>query len=163
MNLTIRVPEGIKTLSAAELSELAKGYALKCPSEVTCAFRIWYEDIEGYGMPTKQIVSAIEQGIMDSGRWESVGLRRFEKYGMVNAYTNKEYATAPKEKNGHDMVLHRFHAGSKYQGPDGKVYWVAVVEVFDMRCFEYKDGKYVGNMVEIDPNSDYAKAMVELK
>jgi hypothetical protein len=61
------------------------------------------------------------------------------------------------------MVLHRFHAGSKYQGPDGKVYWVAVVEVFDMRCFEYKDGKYVGGMVEIDPNSDYAKAMVELK
>ena len=40
---------------------------------------------------------------------------------------------------------------------------MAVVEVFDMRCFEYKDGKYIGNMVEIDPNSDYAKAMVELK
>lgn len=163
MNLTIRVPAGIKTLTDQELSQQAKAYAMSCPSEVTCAFRIWYEDFEGYGMPTKQVISAIEKGIEESGRWTNVGLRRFEKYGKVNAYTNNDFANAPKEKDGHDMVLHRFHAGSKYQGPDGKVYWVAVVEVFDMRCFEYKDGKYVGSMVEIDPNSDYAKAMVELK
>jgi hypothetical protein len=163
MNVTIRVPAGIQTLSEAELASKAAEYALKCPSEVTCAFRIWYEDFEGYGMPTKQVITAIEKGIVDSGRWTPVGLRRFEKYGMVNAYTNNQYDTAAKEYGGHDMVLHHFHAGSKYQGPDGKVYWVAVVEVFDMRCFEYKDGKYVGNMVEINPYSDYAKAMVELK
>ena len=28
---------------------------------------------------------------------------------------------------------------------------------------EYQDGKYVGTMTEINPNSDYAKAMVEVK
>ena len=163
MNLTIRVPEGIKTLTTAELSEIAKGYALQSPSEVTCAFRIWYEDIEGYGMPTEPIVTAIEQGIMDSGRWTNVGLRRFEKYGMVNAYTNNEYADAVKDKDGKPMVLHKFRAGGKYQGPDGKVWWIPVVEVFDMRCFQWEDGKFTGSMVEIDPNSDYAKAMVEVK
>lgn len=163
MNLTIRVPEGIKTLTDQQIAEKAKEYVLNCPSEVTCAFRIWYEDFEGYGMPNKHVITAIEKGIEASGRWNNVGLRRFEKYGVVNAYINTDYANAPKEKNGYDMVQHRFHAGSKYQGPDGKIYWVAVVEVFDMRCFEYKDGKYIGNMVEINPNSDYAKAMVELQ
>lgn len=38
-----------------------------------------------------------------------------------------------------------------------------MVEVFDLRAFEWKDGKYVGTMTEIDPNSDYAKAMVEVQ
>ena len=32
-----------------------------------------------------------------------------------------------------------------------------------MRCFERKDGKYVGTMVEIDPKSDYACQMIEVK
>jgi hypothetical protein len=53
--------------------------------------------------------------------------------------------------------------GKHYQGPDGRVFWVPVIEDFDMRCFERKDGKYVGTMVEIDPRSDYAKQMVEVK
>jgi hypothetical protein len=52
--------------------------------------------------------------------------------------------------------------GKTYQGPDGRVFWIPVIEDFDMRCFEKKDGKFVGNMVEIDPQSDYAKAMVEV-
>ena len=163
MNLTFRVPEGTKTMTSEQVSRWAKEYILTCPSEITCAFRVWYEGFEGYGMPTKQIVTAIEKGIEDSGCWTNVGPRRFEKYGVVNAYINDNYANAAKDKDGNPMILHKFHAGSKYQGPDGKVYWIPVVEVFDMRCFEYKDGKYVGNMVEIDPNSDYAKAMVEVK
>ena len=66
-------------------------------------------------------------------------------------------------KDGQPMVLHQFKAGSKYKGPDGKIWWVPVVEVFDMRCFEWDGEKYIGEMVEIDPTSDYAKAMVEVK
>ena len=31
-----------------------------------------------------------------------------------------------------------------------------------MRGFEWQDGKYVGHMVEIDPNSEYAAQMVEV-
>ena len=53
--------------------------------------------------------------------------------------------------------------GAKYRGPDGKIWWVPVVEVFDLRCFEWKDGAYVGTMTEIDPASDYARAMVEVQ
>ncbi len=40
MNLTIRVPDGIKTLTDQQIAEKAKEYVLNCPSEVTCAFRI---------------------------------------------------------------------------------------------------------------------------
>jgi hypothetical protein len=163
MKVTIRTPEGVQTLTTDEIAAKAAALAKDCPSELLCAFRIWYEGFEGYGMPTREVVTAIEQGIEDSGCWTHVGPRRFEKYGVVNAYTNARYAECAKDKDGKPMVLHQFHAGSKYKGPDGKIYWVPVVEVFDMRCFEWQDGKFVGNMVEIDPNSDYAKAMVEVK
>ncbi len=163
MNYTIRTPQGMVTMSGEEIAARAKEIVCSCPSEITCAFRVWYEGFEGYGMPVKGVVAAIEQGIADSGSWTNVGLRRFEKYGLVNAFQNQNYASAAKtDAQGNPMVLHQFRAGGKYQGPDGKIYWIPVVEVFDMRCFEWKDGKYVGNMVEIDPNSDYAKAMVEV-
>lgn len=163
MKVTIRTPKGVETLTAEEIAARASEIVKACPSELTCAFRVWYEGFEGYGMPTKDVVSAIEQGILDSSCWTNVGPRRFEKYGMVNAFTNDAYASAAKEKDGNPMYLHQFHAGSKYKGPDGKIWWIPVVEVFDMRCFEWQDGKFVGNMVEIDPSSDYAKAMVEIQ
>ena len=159
MKVTIRTPEGQQTVSTADIAARAAAWAKDCPSELLCAFRVWYEGFEGYGMPTKDIVRAIEQGIADTGCWTNVGPRRFEKYGLVNAYTNDNYAAARKDKNGEPMVLHQFKAGAKYQGPDGKIWWIPVVELFDMRCFEWKDGQFVGEMTEINPNSDYARAM----
>ncbi len=163
MKVSIRTPEGVQALSLRDITERAAKLAKESPSELTCAFRIWYEGFEGYGMPVREVVTAIEQGIAESGCWTNVGPRRFEKYGLVNAYTNNKYAAAPKNVGGHTMIQHRFHAGAKYKGPDGKIYWVPVVETFDLRCFEWQDGKYVGTMVEIDPDSDYARAMVEVK
>ena len=60
------------------------------------------------------------------------------------------------------MLQHRFHLGSHYQGPDGRIFWIPVMEDFNMRAFERKDGKYIGTMVEIDSRSDYAKSLVEV-
>jgi len=163
MNFTFRNPEGTQTMTPAQLAAKVKEIVAACPSEITCAYRVWYEGIEGYGCPNPQLVAAIEEAIVAAGGWTAVGPRRFEKYGAVNAFTNDNYATAAKEKDGQPLILHKFKAGSKYQGPDGKIWWIPVVEVFDMRCFEWDGEKYIGEMVEINPNSDYAKAMVEVK
>ena len=163
MNFTFRNPEGTQTMTPAQLAAKVKEIVAACPSEITCAYRVWYEGIEGYGRPTAALVAAIEEAIVAAGGWTAVGPRRFEKYGAVNAFTNDNYAAAAKEKNGEPMILHKFKTGSKWQGPDGKIWWIPVVEVFDMRCFEWDGEKYIGEMVEINPNSDYAKAMVEVK
>ncbi len=100
-----------------------------------------------------------------SDDWKDIGPMRWEKYGVVNpSFLNLNYANARKtDPFGNDMLQHRFHLGKHYQGPDGKIYWIPVMEDYDLRAFERKDGKYVGTMVEIDPRSDYAKAMVEVK
>ena len=93
---------------------------------------------------------------------------RWELYGVVDpSFLNLHYAERQKTWKGVgpdiEMLQHQFHMGRHYQGPDGRVFWIPVIEDFDMRCFERKDGKYVGNMVEIDPRSDYARQMVEVK
>ena len=163
MNLMIRLPDGIKTVPAEEIIAKAKEIAAACPSEITCAYRVWYEGFDGCSVPSADVVAAIEEGIVATGHWTPVGKTRFEKFGVVDAFKNENYANAAKEKDGNIMPLHMFHQGKHYQGPDGKVYWLAVIEKFDMRCFERVDGKYVGGMVEIDPTSDYAKQMVEVQ
>ncbi len=163
MDLTIRLPDGVHTVPAEEVTAKAKEIAAACPSEITNVYRVWYEGFDGCGVPNADTVAAIEKGILENSNWEPAGKVRFEKYGVVEAYRNKDYANAPKDKDGNIMPLHMFHLGSHYQGPDGKVYWLAVIEKFDMRCFERVDGKYVGEMVEIDPTSDYARQMVEVK
>ncbi len=162
MNLTIHVPEGIKTVTQEEISAMVKAALDKCPSEITCAYRIWYEDFDGYGRPTPDAVEAIEKGILAAGGWTPMGRTRFEKFGLVNGFKNQNFANAIKAVGDDIMPLHMFHLGKHYQGPDGKIFWFAVIEVFDIRCFEWKDGKYIGEMVEIDPKSDYAKQMVEV-
>jgi hypothetical protein len=115
-------------------------------------------------MPGTDVYECIIEAIRALGDdWEDIGAMRWEKYGVVNpSFRNRNYATAQKKRDGVEMLQHQFHMGKTYQGPDGRVFWIPVIEDFDMRCFEKKDGKFVGNMVEIDPQSDYAKAMVEV-
>lgn len=153
----------MQTLSDAEIAARAKELVHACPSQITCAFGCGTRASRGTGCPRRVSSPPSKSGIEDSGSWKGVGLRRFEKYGLVNSYENQNYQSAVKDKDGHPMILHQFRAGAKYQGPDGKIWWIPVVEVFDLRAFEWKDGKYVGTMTEIDPNSDYAKAMVEVQ
>ena len=77
---------------------------------------------------------------------------------------NNKYDKAAKyDDQGNFMLQHVFHLGAHYQGPDGKIWWIPVMEDFNMRAFERKDGKYVGTMVEIDPYGEYAKQLKEVK
>ena len=166
---TLRLPDGVKIVEKPELVDMIKAALKDHPSEHMCAFRVWYENFEGCGMPPHDVYDVIVE-VLDSLKedWENIGPMRFERYGVIDpSFRNKKYAEAQKvwkaEGGDTQMLLHQFHAGRHYQGPDGRVFWIPVIEDFDMRCFERKDGKYVGCMVEINPNSDYARQMVEVK
>ncbi len=162
---TLRLPDGnhvcTKEEIFAKVAEILKDH----PSEHINAFRVWYEGFEGCGMCPTDVYECIIEAIRSLDKdWKDIGPMRWERYGVVNpSFLNLNYAKAKKSDCGVEMLLHQFHAGKHYQGPDGRVFWIPVIEDFDMRCFEKKDGKYVGNMVEIDPRSDYAKQMVEVK
>lgn len=61
------------------------------------------------------------------------------------------------------MVQHMFELGSLYKAPDGKVLKVVTSEVYNLRCFEMKDGHMTGPMIKIHPTSDLAKALVKIE
>jgi len=61
------------------------------------------------------------------------------------------------------MVQHMFKVGGFYKEPDGKVLKVVLSEVYNLRCFEFKDGHLIGGMIKIHPESDRAKALVPVE
>ncbi len=165
---TLRLPDGIHIVEKEELAEKVREILKDHPSEHMNAFRVWYEGFEGCGMPGTDVYDAIVdvfRSLPDD--WEDIGPMRMERYGVVNpTFLNRHYAEAQKQDfvpgGPVDMLQHRFHLGKHYQGPDGRVFWIPIIEDYDLRGFERKDGKYVGTMVEIDPNSDYARQMIEV-
>jgi len=60
------------------------------------------------------------------------------------------------------MVQHMFKKDGFYKEPDGKILKIVVTEVWNLRCFEVVDGKMIGSMIKIHPESDRAKALVEV-
>ena len=161
----LRLPEENVTLTKDELTARVRDILKDHPSEFMNAYRVWYEGFEGCGMPGTDVYEVIVETIRSlSEDWEEIGPMRWEKYGVVNpSFKNRRFATAMKNNKGVEMLLHQYHLGAHYQGPDGRIFWIPVIEDYDMRAFERKDGKYVGTMVEIDPRSDYARQMVEVK
>lgn len=164
----VRLPEGIVTMEKDELVQRVKEILKDHPSEHMCAYRVWYEGFEGCGMPGTDVYDAIVETMNSmTDDWKNIGPMRFERYGVVNpSFLNLHYAQARKTFDApggtQELLLHQYHLGKHYQGPDGRVFWIPVIEDYDMRCFERKDGKYVGNMVEIDPRSEYARQMIEV-
>ena len=162
----LRLPDENKIMTKDELVAAVKKILKNHPSEHMNAYRVWYEGFEGCGMPGTDVYDVIVETMRSMTReWKDIGPMRWEKYGVVNpSFLNLKYAKARKtDENGNDMLLHRFHLGKHYQGPDGKVWWIPVMEDYNMRAFERKDGKYVGTMTWIDSRGEYAKQLVEVK
>ena len=165
----LRLPDGVKTVEKQEIVDRVKEILKDHPSEHMNAYRVWYEGFEGCGMPGTDVYDVIVETMRSMPEdWKDIGPMRMEKYGVIDpTFLNLHYATAQKRADAPggpvEMLLHQFHTGKHYQGPDGRVFWIPVIEDFDMRCFERRDGKYVGTMVEIDPRSDYARQMIEVK
>ena len=60
------------------------------------------------------------------------------------------------------MVQHMFKRDGLYKTPDGKTLKIIVSEIWNLRCFEVVDGKMIGPMLKIHPESDLAKSLIEV-
>jgi hypothetical protein len=59
------------------------------------------------------------------------------------------------------MVQHRFKLNGLYKTPEGKTLKVVLSEVYNLRCFEVADGRLVGPMIKIHPESELANSLTE--
>lgn len=136
------------------------GWLEAYPGSTTCVRQIWYECLLGNGVPDSEMYASIEGILIDSSDWDAVGSVRYEKMGPQPSYRRK--VNPEPVKDGRIMVQHMFGLGKLWRDPDGKVLKVVLSEVFNIRCFEIKDGKMTGPMIRFDPRSDYAKSLREV-
>lgn len=145
----------------AELSTAVATYMASYSAELICARQIWYEGVECHGTPTSDELAVMEEALSELEGWKPVGVVRYEKFGMQNSLKRTAKQTDLPDEPGKIMVQHLFKVGGRYKAPDGTVLQIVLSEVYNLRCFEVKDGNLVGGMIKIHPASDYAKTLVE--
>ena len=129
------------------------------PGELICALQVWYRGLGGQGVPNAAEMAAIQDAIADTPEWADVGDVRSEIFGVQRSY--KFSGKKPQELNGKVMIQHVFKREGLYKEPDGTLLKIVTSELWNLRCFEIKDGKMTGPMIKIHPQSDRAKALVE--
>lgn len=67
-----------------------EGYLDTFPGDLICARQIWYEGLDGCGIPTEADMEAMHRVLCGQSNWESVGLQRFEKFDMQYSYKRKK-------------------------------------------------------------------------
>ena len=146
-------PKALKAAVEKYLSEFQGG--------LICVLQLWYQGLGGQGVPNPPAMAAIQNAMANTQGWEDVGDVRDERFGVQKTFKR----TTPLEKAYGDkkiMIQHLFKKEGVYKEPDGTVLRVAVAEAWNLRCFEIKDGKQIGPMIKIHPESDRAKALVEV-
>ena len=126
-----------------------------------CALQLWYQGLGGQGVPNPPEMAAIQNAIVKIPGWEDVGDVRDERFGVQRTFKR----TTPAEKVYGDkkiMIQHLYKKEGFYKEPDGTVLRVATSEAWNLRCFQVVDGKQIGPMIKIHPESDRAKALVEV-
>lgn len=152
----------IDPIDTKALAERVEVWLEEYPGDLICARQLWYEGLEGEGVPEPSLVVALEDMIAALPEWKAVGDVRYEKYGAQYSFQRQQSAQRRKAAEEPLMVQHLFKVGGLYQAPDGKVYKIALAEVYNLRCFEFKDGHMTGPMVKIHPLSDLAKSLKEV-
>lgn len=146
----------ICTCDTGKLAADVKAYLAQFPGDTICPLQVWYEGLEAYGVPSPEDMDAMV-AVMDSlPEWKDIGNVRYEKFGVQKSYFRKDTPKDPR------MIHHCFKPNALYREPDGKVLKVVCSEVYNLRCFEIKDGHMTGGMIKIHPQSDRAKALVEV-
>jgi len=128
--------------------------------ELVCALQLWYQGLGGQGVPNPGQVGAIQNAVANTPGWADVGDLRDERFGVQKTFKRAAGAKTA-DAAGNLMIQHKFKKEGIYKEPDGTLLRVATSEVWNLRCFEVKDGKQVGKMIRIHPDSDRAKALVE--
>lgn len=144
------------------LAERVEVWLEEFPGDLICARQLWYEGLEGQGVPDPALVVALEDMIAALPDWEAVGEVRYEKYGSQYSFKRPQSEARRQAARDKVMVQHLFKVGGLYQAPDGTVYKIALSEVYNLRCFQVKDGHMTGPMVKIHPLSDLAKSLKEV-
>ena len=136
-------------------------YLSEYPGALINVLQLWYQGLGGQGVPNPPEMAAIQNAIANIQGWDDVGDVRDERFGVQRTFKR---ATPVAKVYGEKkiMIQHLFKKEGIYKEPDGKVLRVAVSEAWNLRCFEIKDGKQVGPMIKIHPESDRAKALVEV-
>ncbi len=142
----------------SELTALVKKYLDGYQGEVISPLQLWYQGLNGTGVPTLKETKAMEDALSAIDGWENVGVLRDERFGVQPSFKRK----GKMPKSGKMMVQHMFKTGSVYKAADGKTYKVALSEVYNLRCFEVVNGSLVGGMIKIDPTSELAQSLVEV-
>jgi len=144
----------------ATLSAVGKLLA-EYQGELICALQLWYQGLDGQGVPNACQFEAIQDAIANTPGWSDVGNVRDERFGMQKTYKRAAAEIKTADAAGNVMIQHKFKKEGIYKEPDGTLLRIATSEVWNLRCFEVKDGKQVGKMIRIHPDSDRAKALVE--
>ena len=141
------------------LKAAVEGYLAKFPGDLICALQLWYEGLGGQGVPDAVEMTAIQDAIAATSGWADVGGVRYEKFGVQRSYKFDGARTGVVNKA---MIQHLFKRDGLYKEPDGKVLKIVTSELWNLRCFEITDGRPAGPMIKIHPESDRAKALVEV-
>ena len=134
-------------------------YLGEFPGDLICALQLWYEGLGGQGVPNPTEMAAIEGEIGAVPGWKDVGNVRFEKFGVQKSYKMPKGQSDVADRK---MIQHLFKRDGLYKEPDGKVLKIVTSEQWNLRCFEFADGRLTGPMIKIHPESDRAKALVEV-
>ena len=134
-------------------------YLAEFPGDLICALQLWYEGLGGQGVPNAAEMAAIQDTIASAPGLTDVGVVRYEKYGAQKSY---KCSGAKTDAAGKPMIQHSFKRDGLYKEPDGKVLKIVTSEVWNIRCFEFANGGLTGPMIKIHPESDRAKALVEV-
>ncbi|MDR2771213.1 MAG: hypothetical protein LBB57_04170 [Clostridiales Family XIII bacterium] len=151
------------TDDTALLERRIASYLDNFPNDVICPLQIWYEELGGYGVPEPADTTAVTNVLDRLEGWTDAGVVRYEKFGEQRSYKRTKGISAdelPQRPDKRLMVQHLFKVGGLYKTPDGRVYKVALSEVYNLRCFEIVDGHMAGGMVKIHPASELAKSLV---
>ncbi len=79
----------ISTTNTGELSTTVKRWLEKFPGDTVCAFQIWYEGLDGCGVPSKSVQETINGILSGMETWKPLGNVRDERYGVQYSFRRK--------------------------------------------------------------------------